>query len=160
MTLQATLVADGASDAVLVPILRWLMQQLTAQEVEIRWADLRVLARQPRDLTERLAAAVRLHPCRLLFVHRDAENQDPDRRYVEIGAANRTDCRHVCIVPVRMQEAWLLHDEAALRQAADQRVDGAGVGRGRGRPASAPVASPSRIAKRPPTSTCTVPSAG
>ena len=25
---------------------------------------------------------------------------------------------HVCVVPVRMQEAWLLHDEAALREAA------------------------------------------
>ena len=118
MTLQATLVTDGASDRVLVPILGWLMQQLTAQEVEARWADLRGLGRKPTDLSERLAAAVQLHPCRLLFVHRDAERQDPDIRYVEIDAANRTGCGHVCIVPVRMQEAWLLHDETALRQAA------------------------------------------
>ena len=58
------------------------------------------------------------YPCQLLFVHRDAEKQDPGVRYREIEAANRTGRSHVCVVPVRMQEAWLLHDETALREAA------------------------------------------
>jgi hypothetical protein len=53
-------------------------------------------------------------------VHRDAENQDPESRYVEVLHANDTGLGHVCVVPVRMQEAWLLHDAAAIRQAADR----------------------------------------
>lgn len=119
MTLRATLVTDGTSDAVLVPILQWLMSQVTA-EFEIRWADPRGFRERPRNLTEKLSAALREYPCQLLFVHRDAERQDPQLRYEEIATSNRTGCRHVCVVPVRMQEAWLLHDEAALRQAADR----------------------------------------
>ncbi len=118
---RATLVTDGASDVVLVPILRWLMRQLTAEPVEIRWADLRGFRVKPRSLAQKLAVAVREYPCQLLFVHRDAEGQDPQRRYEEIrGAVTGTACRHVCVVPVRMQEAWLLHDETALREAADR----------------------------------------
>ncbi len=102
---------------VLVPILQWLMRRLTPEECEIRWADLRGF-RRPRSLGEKLAAAIQMYPCELLFVHRDAEGQDPRVRYEEIEAANRTGCSHICVVPVRMQEAWLLHDEAALREAA------------------------------------------
>lgn len=119
MMLQATLVTDGSSDAVLVPILEWLMKRLTTERFEIRWADIRGIHDQPRCLDEKLVAAVREYPCQLLFVHRDAEGQDPRLRYAEIDeAASGTECSHVGIVPVRMQEAWLLHDEAALREAA------------------------------------------
>ena len=61
-----------------------------------------------------------MYPCSILFIHRDAENQDPNLRYAEVQTANTTELVHVCIVPVRMQEAWLLHNEAALREAADR----------------------------------------
>ncbi|SPF37828.1 conserved hypothetical protein [Candidatus Sulfopaludibacter sp. SbA4] len=120
MTYQATLVTDGPSDVVLVRILEWLIAQLTTAEIEIRWADLRGLPERPQGLRERLVVATRLYPCHILFVHRDAENQDPKVRYTEIRVANTTGLGHVCIVPVRMQEAWLLHNEAALREAADR----------------------------------------
>jgi len=120
MTFQATLVTDGTSDVVLVRILEWLIVQLTTAEIEIRWADLRGIPKRPQGLGERLVAATRLYPCHILFVHRDAENQDPEVRYTEVRAANTTGLGHVCIVPVRMQEAWLLHNEAALREAADR----------------------------------------
>lgn len=118
MSLRATLVTDGSSDIVLVPMLRWLVFQLATVAIEIQWADLRLLRKPPRGLAERLAAAVKLSPCEILFIHRDAENQDPALRYDEIRAANQTAIDHVCIVPVRMQEAWLLHNEMALREAA------------------------------------------
>jgi hypothetical protein len=59
-----------------------------------------------------------LYPCELLFVHRDAEGQDPNHRYKEICDAAAAICPHVAVVPIRMQEAWLLHDEIALRLAA------------------------------------------
>jgi hypothetical protein len=120
MTLQATLVTDGSSDIVLMPILAWLTAQVTTAQIEIRWADLRCLRERPQGLADRLFLATRLYPCSILFVHRDAENQEAELRYAEVRAANRTGCCHICIVPVRMQEAWLLHNEAALREAADR----------------------------------------
>ena len=94
------------------------MAQLTTASVELTWADLRGAHPRPGNLGERLATAIALFPCQLLFVHRDAENQPPELRYDEIRAANRTGVHYVCVVPVRMQEAWLLHNEAALREAA------------------------------------------
>jgi len=118
MTLTATLVTDGSSDVVLLPILRWLFGELTPEPVELRWGDLRRLPRPPKELPERLKLAVALYPCQLLLVHRDAEDQPPQERFDEIKGANDTKFPHVCVVPVRMQEAWLLLDESALREAA------------------------------------------
>jgi hypothetical protein len=55
----------------------------------------------------------------LLFVHRDAEAAPLEDRVAEIEAAIvKQPVMHVCVVPVRMAEAWLLHDEAAIRRAA------------------------------------------
>ena len=122
MTIQATLVTDGSSDTVLLPIIRWLFGQLSPTPVELHWGDLRGLPQSPRKLAQRLACAVEMYPCQILLVHRDAENQAADHRYREVGAAvgetNLTGLPHVCVVPVRMQEAWLLLSEAALREAA------------------------------------------
>lgn len=118
MSLRVTLATDGSSDVVLVPILQWLMRQTTPEEFEIKWADLRGLSEKPQNLTQKLSAAIGAYPCNLFFVHRDAEGQDPGSRYDEIQLANQTGRGHVCVVPVRMQEAWLLHNEAALREAA------------------------------------------
>lgn len=56
--MRSTLVTDGASDKVLVPILGWLLGQHTTAPVELQWADL------PRaSLRERVQAAVALYPC-------------------------------------------------------------------------------------------------
>lgn len=113
-----TLLTDGSSDTVLMPVLRWLWGQLTSEPIVLSWADLRLLRRPPRPLRERIQRALEMYPCELLFVHRDAERQPSERRYDEVRRANQTHTPHVAIVPVRMQEAWLLHDEAALRRAA------------------------------------------
>jgi hypothetical protein len=114
--MRSTLVTDGRSDKVLLPILGWLLGQRTTVPIELEWADL------PRaSLQERVQAAVALYPCELLFVHRDAERDPRARRVDEIRAALRgldNVPPAVCVVPVRMQEAWLLFDEAALRNAA------------------------------------------
>ena len=118
MTLQTTLLTDGSSDAVLLPILRWVFRQLTPEAVELRWADLRGLPKPPRHLSDRLKCAVQLFSCQVLFVHRDAEGQTAGHRFDEITRANRTGLSHVCVIPVRMQEAWLLLSEDAVRMAA------------------------------------------
>ena len=63
-----------------------------------------------------------MYPCDLLFVHRDAERDSIEKRVIEIRES-LAQCAIdmppvVCVVPVRMQEAWLLIDESALRKAA------------------------------------------
>lgn len=122
--LRYTLVADGSSDRALLPILTWLLRQyLGTIPIQAEFADLRRLSPSPRKLSERIDRSVELYPCDLLFVHRDAENAPIEEREEEIRKAieessMEDSVRVVCVVPVRMQEAWLLIDEAALRRAA------------------------------------------
>jgi hypothetical protein len=119
--MRCTLLADGSSDAALLPILGWLLAQ-RAVRAALSWADLRKLPAPPRKLHERIQTAVELYPCELLFVHRDAEREPREQRVEEIRTAlDRLDGTPlaVCVIPVRMQEAWLLFDEPALRRAAD-----------------------------------------
>ncbi len=118
-----TLLSDGSSDQVLSPILVWLLRrQNVTRAIQPAWADLRWLRRPPAELSGRIDLALELYPCDLLFVHRDAEGAPLAARRAEILGA-LSDCTEgsapaVCIVPVRMQEAWLLFDETAIRHAA------------------------------------------
>ena len=123
--LTFTLLADGPSDAALIPILRWsLRQHMQLTTIQSEWADLRRLPNPPRDLPGRILEALKLYPCDVLFVHRDAENQNPDLRYREIEEAMERVAAeigrkcYVCVVPVRMQDAWLLINQSAIRRAA------------------------------------------
>ncbi len=68
-----TLLADGSSDQVMMPILEWLLARHGVSRLQGRWADLRSLRTSPSGLAARISAAHRLYPCDLLFVHRDAE---------------------------------------------------------------------------------------
>ena len=127
--LTYTLLSDGSSDQALLPILTWLLRaQGLTRAIQPEWADLRHLPRPPRMLPERIDRALELYPCDLLFVHRDAEAASPDVRATEILEAIATVIQQrrsappsVCVVPVRMQEAWLLFDEVAIRCAAGNR---------------------------------------
>ena len=122
--LSYTLMADGSSDRALLPILTWLLRQSCgAIPIQPEFADLRRLPRPPEELSERINQSVELYPCDLLFVHRDAESAPIEEREAEIRKALEESLVEdsvpvVCVVPVRMQEAWLLIDEAALRKAA------------------------------------------
>lgn len=123
--LRFTLLPDGPSDRALLPILSWLLKELTTDRaIQPEWADLRRLRESPSTLSERMLKAVELYPCDLLFVHRDAESQDVQSRLDEIENAidnaqiDPADIPVVSVVPVRMQEAWLLFNESAIRTAA------------------------------------------
>ena len=117
--LDFTLLTDGSSDAILIHPLTWLLSQHFSFAINPTWADLRRLPNPPKSLRDRIAAALDLYPCDLLFVHRDAEGVTLDRRVAEIKAAVAgLPDPLVPVVPVRMQEAWLLIDESALRHAA------------------------------------------
>jgi hypothetical protein len=115
--MRATFVTDGTSDRCLLPLIEWVLNQHAVPESQVDWADLR--GRQTgASLTGRVEAALALYPCDLLFVHRDSEGQPPSWRYEEINAATPDGQLCVPVVPVRMQEAWLLHDELSIRLAA------------------------------------------
>src|SRR5689334_24045405 len=82
--------------------------------IQGEWADLRQMRHPPAGLTARIGKAVELYPCELLFVHRDAEGVPYDSRRNEVREAVTTAVfegiqppASVCVIPVRMQEAWL-----------------------------------------------------
>jgi Domain of unknown function (DUF4276) len=117
-TLTATLVADGSSDyRALVPLITLLLDDITSLAFRINCAE---GLGEGHSLERRLPRAVELFPCDLLLVHRDAEGQSANHREEEIKrdlASAGVSVPHVCIVPVRMTEAWLLADESAIRAA-------------------------------------------
>ncbi len=122
--LRYTLLSDGSSDEALLPILTWLLRENGIQSaIQSIWADLRRLRKAPQALSGKIKKSVDLYPCDLLFVHRDAENEPYKIRIAEIEKAIqevRTSLAvlpMICVVPVRMQEAWLLFDEKAIRRA-------------------------------------------
>ncbi len=125
--LRYTLVTDGSSDRVLIPILTWLLKtQGVVCAIQPGWADLRQLRRPKRmKLGDKIRLGLELYPCDLLFVHRDAEREPREKRVDEINKVIEKIMNSVppaiCVVPVRMQEAWLLFNEAAIRHAAGNR---------------------------------------
>jgi hypothetical protein len=127
--LRYTLVTNGSSDTALLPILTWLLRTHGVScAIQPEWADLRQLRlSKKRGLADRIRWSLDFYPCDLLFVHRDAEREPREKRVDEINEAiEKVVTPHpvppaVCVVPVRMQEAWLLFDEAAIRRAAGNR---------------------------------------
>ena len=117
-----SLLTDGPSDVVLLPILRWLLNEhLPTYGLQGTWADTRPF--HLRTLEDRITQAINYYPCDMLFIHRDAEKEPAENRYKEVYEALQRlkqpiSVPVVCVVPVRMQEAWLLFDEAAIRYAA------------------------------------------
>ena len=122
--LRFTLIADGSSDRALVPVLTWLLRQYWEHvPIQPEFSDLGRLRNPPRSLSQRIDRSIELYPCDLLFVHRDAERESVEKRREEIREALERSERGrtlptICVVPVRMQEAWLLIDESALKKAA------------------------------------------
>jgi hypothetical protein len=124
-TLRFTLVTDGPTDAVLLRPLRWLLiKNGVVRPIEPVWADLRPLPKPPTQLVDKIKFAIDLYPCDLIFVHRDAEKEPFENRIAEIrrciplASSDLFTKPHVCVVPVRMTEAWYLFDEAQIRRAA------------------------------------------
>jgi hypothetical protein len=115
-TLTATLVADGSSDRVLLPILEFLLNEHSPLPFRTVFA----LGANRGPLAQRLSEAVADYPCDLLFVHRDAEAAPIAEREQEIAqatAALQSAPHTVSVIPIRMTESWLLTDAAAIRAA-------------------------------------------
>jgi hypothetical protein len=85
---RCTLVSDGSSDRVLIPILSWLLRQyVVGSRISVQWFDPSVPGRRAKTLAEKLKQAMEFYPCRLLFVHRDSESEPYGRREEEIDSA-------------------------------------------------------------------------
>ena len=126
--LKYTLLSDGSSNQVLLPLITWLLRQyLPPVAIQGKWADLRRLPAPPsrNNLPKRIQLSLDLYPCDLFFIHRDAETDTPEQRIDEINLAVQTAKESgtlvpptIPIVPVRMLEAWFLFDISAVRRAA------------------------------------------
>lgn len=118
-SISLTLVPDGTSDRrMLMPLIEALMDQYCPVPFETRFVDW--LPQGTRTTAERVKAAVGLYPCDILFVHRDAESAEPAVREAEIrvGMAGAQFAPSlICVIPIRMTEAWLLTSETAIRAA-------------------------------------------
>jgi hypothetical protein len=110
---RVALVADGSSDRTLIPVIRWTLSQCAGR------AQMGQPAFYNRDvgkpLLDEMRRTIELFVPDILFVHRDGETATLDARRAEIPDI---DVPLVRVVPIRMTEAWLLFDEAALRVAA------------------------------------------
>lgn len=125
--IRYTLLADGTSDRALIPHLTWLLQQrLPLYAMQAEMAELWTLppSKRPKGLAARIRKTLELYRCDLLFIHRDAEREARQVRVEEVQnalaeAAQVITPPAICVIPVRMQEAWLLFDEKAIRYAAE-----------------------------------------
>ncbi|MGA2080758.1 MAG: hypothetical protein ABSH53_09140 [Holophaga sp.] len=124
--IRGTLVCEGSSDQMIIPILKWLFGSHGFPAVEVARPDLGLLRNPPKTLEERVQAALSNNPCDIVFIHRDADACSYATRADEIDRGLRDlglSVPHVRVVPVRMSEAWLLIDEDAIRRVA-QRPNG------------------------------------
>ncbi|WP_141753309.1 hypothetical protein [Duganella sp. HH101] len=102
-----------------MPIIEWLIKE-HRPDFGLQGQVATGLSTVDRSLASRIPAALASCPCDMLFIHRDAEGESIELRLCEIeDAAQVHNADYVPIVPVRMTEAWLFSDEAAIRSAAE-----------------------------------------
>lgn len=105
-----SVVADGGTDSLLVPIIQWAVHRLDPG-VEILEPEFRKRIGTVAEFLAKYETGAML-----IFVHRDSENLGIDERLTEFEALERQGV--VPVVPVRMSESWLLFDGPAIASAA------------------------------------------
>ncbi|MBU3862898.1 DUF4276 family protein [Streptomyces sp. 4503] len=125
MTVRALYLCEGSSDTGL----RFHIEAIAAdvgREILVTVPDLNRLPSKPgHSVEDKLRAAQRLSDGEraydLVVIHRDADGHPADHRRREIAKAVAQvspGLAHVPVIPVRMLEAWLLLDHAAIREVA------------------------------------------
>lgn len=116
MRVRAAFVGEGKFDDGLMQILSRLWDRV-APDVEIEIESGRPLleVHDARTLAEKIRVLVEHHQPDLFFVHRDADRAGAEARRAEIEG-KLDGSLHVPVIPVRETEAWLLLDEAAIRE--------------------------------------------
>ncbi len=116
--ITATLITDGSSDKLLAPLIELLFSEHTEMAYQVNFAE--GLPPPATGLKSRITYALDLFPCDVLFVHRDAENIEAALRQREIEAGwqeSKQSAVLICVVPVRMTEAWLIANDKPIRLA-------------------------------------------
>ena len=107
---------EGSSDAALIPHI----QRLIVEHSDVGTVDGDSWHRNS-PLARRIQTGIQAaESVDVLFVHRDANSAGADARFQEIAHAVEAagvTVPWVSVVPVRVTEAWLLLDEAAIRKA-------------------------------------------
>ncbi|MFV8331968.1 hypothetical protein [Flavobacterium sp. GSP14] len=124
--IRYTLIADGSSDKALMNIIKWVLDNLFPEiPNKGTYGDFRMLQKPPRkdEVYKQIQCAVHYYPFDILFYHRDAESNSSviiDERIAEIKGELDAEFNQkiVCVVPIKMMEAWLLIDEMAIKKAA------------------------------------------
>jgi len=119
--LRFALIAEGGTEKPLVRILEILCRRAGAREVSGIWAnDVLALFGAGKVLDDQVRTLIEREPeVKLIFVHRDADGPDDRRAREVINAGTRAldAARHaVALVPIQETEAWMLTDDAAIRQ--------------------------------------------
>ncbi|MFJ8030353.1 hypothetical protein [Streptomyces sp. NPDC096032] len=125
MTLRALYLCEGSSDTGL----RFHIEAIAVEagrEILVTVPDLDRLPNKPgHSVRDKLRAAQQLsdggHQYDLVVIHRDSDRHPAEHRRKEIAQAVAEvspGLAHVPVIPVRMLEAWLLLDHAAIREVA------------------------------------------
>jgi Domain of unknown function (DUF4276) len=118
-TFNGLFIAEGSSDMPIADIVERMFFD-KGVSVYLRKPDFGLLGRVPKDVQSRLKAGEELSDGAVDFVvvHRDADNAGYEARREEIqGALQSLAGNPLCVpvIPIRMTEAWILLDEAAIR---------------------------------------------
>jgi hypothetical protein len=116
MTIVTTgLIADGTSDRALIPLLKLLLKE----HLLLPFEEPQLIKGEQNDLASKVRYALDKFSLDILFIHRDTENESWEDREAEIRRAVPPDTPEavVFVIPMKMTEAWLLTDAAAIRQA-------------------------------------------
>ena len=108
-----SIVADGGTDRLLVPVIQWAIHRLDP-DVEILEPEFR---KRRGSVEESLGACS--SGAMIIFVHRDSESLSLQDRLREFETVTRPNV--VPVVPVRMSEAWIRFDGPAVARAAGSR---------------------------------------
>jgi hypothetical protein len=114
----ATLLTDGSSDRLIKPLIELLFDEHTNLPYQVNCAE--GLPPMAGGLKPRIESALELFPCDFLFVHRDVEGVTIKVRQQEIRNSWPVSAQTtalICIIPVRMTEAWLITNAKPIRLA-------------------------------------------
>ena len=114
-----TVVGEGSSDRALASIFQWLLEQkLRETPFLINVAE--GLPAPSKGIAARVRFAQKAYSSDVVLIHRDSDATPWQERVAEIeNAMSQLPLKHwIAVVPVRMTEAWLLHDLVAIRRAA------------------------------------------
>jgi hypothetical protein len=119
MEIRFALIAEGVTDQVLIPIIKWLIRKYIPNVTLETTPPFYYKA----SLEERFRRVSAENNLDILFVHLDEEPKTVQQRRDEIQEASSAyrqgkETSIVCIIPIRETEAWFLFNEEALRRAA------------------------------------------